>query len=321
MKKDFVIQITRIVAMFMIIVCHLVQEFDNKYIQMTSQFFNVGVFIFIFISGYLYGAKQIENPKKWLFNRFIKIMIPVYIFMIFIFGLEIFKEHNFKLKYVFIYLFDLQFIFGGVQGAQHLWFLTVIMICYMITPILYKNKEKLLKNKGWVLIVIAIFATGFAYIKPELGRIFMYILLYISAYVYRNVNTNRKKSKLLLLVLIFGLFAIRVISKVFFDGTVLYDTIIVCFTQIFLTYSIYWFLDEVFRNRKVEGNIVINHFELISYYVYITHYMFMIGPVRTMGVTENMIVNSMISIVLAWVTGIILCRITDCIVNLNRKES
>ena len=103
MKKDFVIQITRIVAMFMIIICHLVQEFDNRYIQMTSQFFNVGVFIFILISGYLYGTKKIENPKEWLKNRFFKIMIPVYVFMIFIFGLEIVVQHHFKIKYVLIY--------------------------------------------------------------------------------------------------------------------------------------------------------------------------------------------------------------------------
>jgi len=311
MKKDFVIQITRIVAMFMIIICHLVQEFDNRYIQMTSQFFNVGVFIFIFISGYLYGTKNIDNPKKWIWNRFTKIMIPVYIFMIFIFGLEICVLHNFEIKYVFIYLFDLQFILGTVLGAQHLWFLTIIMICYIITPILYKNKEKLLKNYKIVLVMISILGIGLSYVQQDLGRTFLYLLLYISAYVYRNIKVDKRKSKILLGVSIIGLFAIRLVTRKFWDGTILYNTLVVCFTQILLAYNIYWFLNELFKNVKIENVLVINHLDTISYYVYITHIMFMTGPVRTMGITNNMILNSFISVGLAWITGIILYKVVN----------
>lgn len=319
MKKDYTIQITRIVAMFMIMICHLVQEFDNQYVQMTSQFFNVGVFVFLFISGYLYGTKKIENPKKWLISRFFKIMMPVYIFMIFIFGLQIFVQHNFEIKYVFVYLFDLQFIFGGVLGASHLWFLTVIMLCYIITPILYKYKEKLLKNYKMLLLIIAVLASLLSYINKDVGRTFMYILLYISAYVYRNANTNKKKSKILLAIAIIGLLAIRIIAKIFLDETILYDTIIVCVTQILLAYNIYWFFNEILRNKEVEDNVVINHLDTISYYVYITHYIFMVGPVRTMGLTGNMIVNSVISVGLAWITAIVLQKISDSVYSLKRR--
>lgn len=311
MKKDCVVQITRIVAMFMIVLCHLVQEFENRYIQMISQFLNVGVFVFIFISGYLYGAKQIENSRKWLVSRFLKIMIPVYIFMIFIFGFEIFVQHNFEIKYVFVYLFDLQFVFGGVQGAQHLWFLTVIMICYMITPLLYKNKEKLLSNYKVILFVIAVLAILLSYVREEIGRTFMYILLYVSAYGYRNRRTDKEKSKILLIFSIIVLFAIRIIARKFCDGTVLYNTIVVCFTQILLTYSMYWLLDEVFKNVEIKNNAILNHFDTISYYVYITHYMFMVGPVRTMGMTQNMMINSGISVLLSWGTALILYQITN----------
>ncbi len=310
MKKDFVIQITRIVAMFMIIICHLVQEFDNRYIQMTSQFFNVGVFIFILISGYLYGTKKIENPKEWLKNRFFKIMIPVYVFMIFIFEWEILVQHHFKIKYVLIYLFDLQFVFGGVQGAQHLWFLTVIMICYMITPILYQKKEKLLKHSKIIFAIIAVLAVGLSYIKEEVGRTFMYLLLYISAYVYRNNKTDKQRSKMWLILSIMGLFAVRIVARKFWDGTVLYNTIVVCLTQILLAYHIYWLLNEIFKNVKIEGNALVNHFDTISYYVYITHMMFMTGPVRTMGMAENMFINSVVTIGLAWITGVLLYRIS-----------
>lgn len=319
MKKDFVIQITRIVAMFMIIICHLIQG-GNKYIRMTAQFFNVGVFVFIFISGYLYGVKEIKNPKKWLVDRFFKIMIPVYIFMIFIFGLQIFVLHNFEMKYIFIYLFDLQFVFGGVLGAQHLWFLTVIMICYIITPILYKNKEKLLKNYKIILLVIAILAVLLSFVRQEIGRTFMYILLYVSAYVYRNTKKDKKKSKILLVISIITIFAIRIVARMFWDGTVFYDTIIVCFTQILLAYNIYWFLNEIFKDIEIKNNDIINHLDTISYYVYITHMIFMTGPVRTMGMTANILVNSVISVGLTWITGVVLYKLTNFIFNLKVRK-
>ena len=141
MKKDFVIQITRIVAMFMIIICHLVQEFDNRYIQMTSQFFNVGVFIFILISGYLYGTKKIENPKEWLKNRFFKIMIPVYVFMIFIFGWEILVQHHFKIKYVLIYLFDLQFVWRCTRSSTFMVLDSDYDLLYDNTNIVSKERK------------------------------------------------------------------------------------------------------------------------------------------------------------------------------------
>ncbi len=238
--------------------------------------------------------------------------------MIFLFGLEIFVQHNFEVKYVFVYLFDLQFVFGGVLGAQHLWFLTVIMICYMITPLLYKNKEKLLSNYRVILFVIAVLAILLSYVREEIGRIFMYILLYVSAYGYRNRRNDKEKSKILLIFSIIVLFAIRIIARKFWDGTVLYNTIVVCFTQILLTYSMYWLLDEVFKNVEIKNNAMLNHFDAISYYVYITHYMFMVGPVRTMGMTQNGMINSGISVLLSWVTGIILYKIANSIVSYKR---
>lgn len=320
MKKDFTIQITRIIAMFMIILCHLVQEVNNKYIQLTAQFFNVGVFIFIFISGYLYGNKNIDNCKTWFKNRFIKIMIPVYIFMICIFGFQILVSKNFELKYVFIYLFDLQFILGGVHGAQHLWFLTIIMLLYMITPILYKNKEKLLKNNKKILITIFIIAIICAYINENIGRTLMYILLYISAYIYRNINKNTKKSKILLCIGMVALFGIRVISRKFFDGTVFYNTIVVCITQILLTYNIYWLINEILKGLNMKENKFLNHFDNISYYIYITHIMFISGPISLMGITQNMLLNSIISIICSWICAYILYKISRPILSFNERN-
>ena len=64
MKKDVSIQIIRICAMFSIILCHIVQEVNNNVIAQMGQFLNVGVYIFLFLSSYLYGKKKIESNKN-----------------------------------------------------------------------------------------------------------------------------------------------------------------------------------------------------------------------------------------------------------------
>ena len=82
MKQDNLIILLRVFAMILILVCHIVQEHSNEYIKMTAQFLNVGVSIFILISGYLYGTKKInENYVQWIIKRAKRILIPLYIFM------------------------------------------------------------------------------------------------------------------------------------------------------------------------------------------------------------------------------------------------
>ena len=51
------ISIMRILVMFSIIVCHLLQAYNNRYCWS----FNIGVWVFLAISGYLYGCKVIED--------------------------------------------------------------------------------------------------------------------------------------------------------------------------------------------------------------------------------------------------------------------
>ena len=59
MKKDVSLQLLRIFSMLMIVLCHLCIQTKIDFFVNISQFFNVGVFVFLFLSGYLYGKKEI----------------------------------------------------------------------------------------------------------------------------------------------------------------------------------------------------------------------------------------------------------------------
>lgn len=50
----------RVISMLMILLCHLIAEAPFVLFRFTSQFFNVGVPIFM-ISGFLFGIKEIKE--------------------------------------------------------------------------------------------------------------------------------------------------------------------------------------------------------------------------------------------------------------------
>lgn len=116
------IQLIRIMAMFMIIFDHLFMGIDFPLKSLVVQISNSGTFIFLFISGFLYGKREINNWLEWYGKRILRICIPMWIFMFIDFIVEYFVWEKFEIKHVFIYMFNLQGILGvNITGAS-LWF-------------------------------------------------------------------------------------------------------------------------------------------------------------------------------------------------------
>ncbi len=297
-NKNVSIQLLRIMSMlFVIFGCHLFSELNSTFLTKTTQFFNVGVFIFLFIFGYLYGKKNIQDYKKWYINRAKKILIPVYIFLIIFFLLKLFVN-DFSLKYFIAALLNLEYYIGAPVGIGHLCFITIILICYILTPILKKQKF----NYFEILLFLILSAIG-SYINSKLGQSLFYILTYFLGMQYVKVE-NKINIKILGLFFIFLVaIIIRLIGLRFFDGTVLYDRIIFSLTQ--MTICLCFF---IFFNRYIHfsPNKLIDYFDSISFYLYITHYMFMVGTFRLMGLTQNLLINSIITILFAYITAVLL---------------
>ena len=151
------ITIVRTCAMFFIILCHYFAFFDG--LEALSQLLNVGVPIFFIISGFLYGQKRITNIIQWYKKQFVKIIIPLYTYYLIsgFFLLLIGKLGELNYFEVLKQLLNLQGICGGKIGniqTGHLWFITFILICYLITPLLQLFREKLNLLRVALLIVV-----------------------------------------------------------------------------------------------------------------------------------------------------------------------
>ncbi len=316
MQRDIKISLIRVIAMFSIVLCHIVQEYEK--ISFMGQIFNVGVFIFIFMSGFLYGKKDITNAKSWLFKRAIRLFVPIYIFMVLLFVINAFANKSFDVSNYLIYIIGMQGFFPAVEGAAHLWFITALIICYLITPVLYKLKKSVLRMNKMQLIVILGVLMGIQVILSYtlgvlIGRYALYVVLYIFAYYLSFLKDCKLSKKMIILTTIMMLLGlcIRVLSRRYIDGSVLYSNIIVLYTQ-----SIFgiWLFLAVYRLRGINRKLhrVIEYLDSISFEVYIVHYIFISGKYSMIYLAEYTIVNLMLLGVVIFISGILLHKISNC---------
>lgn len=180
----------RIFAMLSIVICHIFQSIG---IYELSSVFNVGVQVFFLMSGYLYGHKYIYNWKNWWAKRFAKVYFPHLVFIVIAITLiVIFKDGILRWYDIPIYILNIQgFIHCtsalsslGIEGLNHLWFMTAIMIAYFTTPILQRFRRKAAKA---LFICIALLVLSHLFIPMHVVWVLEWGLLYAIGY-YAAIN-------------------------------------------------------------------------------------------------------------------------------------
>ena len=168
MKRIHSISAIRMFAMASIITCHVLQRYDNP----LSLWFNIGVQIFFVISGFLYGNRNIENPVGFIYRNWCKILIPCWLFLgtvllgFICLGIELPK--GMRLMRVIL-------LADTLSGLGHLWFVSDILFCYLMIPLLdcmkksfaRMNERNFVVNVGILFMIIAIIGFGYRpHVKP-----------------------------------------------------------------------------------------------------------------------------------------------------------
>ena len=131
-------------------------------------------------------------------------------------------------------VFGLQGSNVGILGAGQTWFITSIIICYLCTPLIRK-----ISNSKYVYIIMAIFYVIFpcilslfepAWTSTLLCPITSYSIAYL---IGKNIDKIDLKMKYAFIaIVILGIaFGVRFISRIMFDGTFLYERVIVQYTS------------------------------------------------------------------------------------------
>ena len=195
-------------------------------------------------------------------------------------------------------------------GGAHLWFISIIFLCYLVTPLLQKIKKRLMS----VILILVAAGGGLCYLSHVGGMTILYTSVYIIGYYFRNKEKEITKVNAVAIIILSLI--IRLVSMKYLDGTVIYDCLLVYLTHTALAIGLFSLGRRIF---DLKSRSSIDWFDDISYFVYITHYMFMVGPLRTMGLTSNLLINTIITITLSFFAATLLQKIYRVVVMENIK--
>lgn len=292
-RESGAISIVRVFATFAIVLCHIFQAYGNS----LAFRFNVGVQIFFVLSGYLYGHKDINKWGLWYWNRFKKLYVPCFIYCLIVLTLLHYRAGT----DVTIYNY---FTISAVDGIDHLWFMKAILLCYLITPVLSFIRR-------WPLL-FSILLLGAGIVEFGCLRIhyeeFSWIWLYSLGYLFPNL----KKTSKYVFAGIFLLSAIAVsVTRVFVQQRIISDVWHYCWGLSLCLLGVLSLKHLTYQGCSAK---VISKIDQYSFYIYITHHIYLIGPLAIVPYMPNATVCVMCIVLLTAISSYLLKFMSDQII-------
>lgn len=110
---------------------------------------NIGVQVFFFLSGYLAAIRKSDYNFKWVLRKLKRVLIPYWVYLTFIIPV-IFLLDSSKIS-IWKVLVTISGFIGlfwdyKIEPIGVLWFVSYILICYMLTPFINWYYEKVRKK-------------------------------------------------------------------------------------------------------------------------------------------------------------------------------
>jgi peptidoglycan/LPS O-acetylase OafA/YrhL len=296
-KESNAIVIIRATAMFSIILCHLFQAYDNY----LASVFNVGVQVFLVMSGYLYGKKEITKWQEWYKKRFIKLYIPYFIvaFSVTLLFVKLNAETVTWYEYLVLLtnLQGLRMVFHNylptfhLSSLLHLWFMTAIMFAYFSTPLLQQLKKY---SHFCILVLLILVLPCYILLRPRFLFGLEWFWLYAFGYFFANLSDRYKNVLILLFALCYIALATRITGLLDITlwkrlGRCHHCTLGILLFTLGVTYL------RCFTNTS-RIMPIFRWFDKYSYFIFLAHFVVMIGTFSLAHVTDYLIINILLMI-------------------------
>lgn len=257
---------TIIIAFFHSLNLNIYEIISNEFIANILNFIhktgNIGVDIFLFLSGIgLYYSFTKHNIKEFYKNRFIRV-IPIFIVVTFIYDIIINKLSILE----FFSNLSLSKLF--ITGDKRDWFILIIIFLYLIFPVIYKIIKKhdiegvLLSIFSIVLlnlVYLVIFPTSYNKIEILLTRIPVFI---IGAYFGKLMSNNKTISKNQLIISL--LIQITVSTIIYYSTSITYFTKFARYLYCPLAITTVINFSYIYSKIKKQNNILFKLFTFIG---------------------------------------------------------
>ena len=239
--RVYCFEVVRVMAIVMIIACHYL-TFSGLQTSIGGMLGGVGNCMFFTLSALLFGLKWEQSDflpfkNQWVVKRFIKIASSLYPFLAFLIVAFVFFDVPFKtIDAVFNFIF-LGWAFK-LPGNGHLWFLTVIWLCYAIFFGFSRVNRYRWNNMFVWLLLVLLMVTSVLFVEHFNFPGHAFPILLLAAFAFRNASAIVEKIKSMDFMFLFWQF-------------VVISSIITCVFSIYKVYQISRPLSYLFCN--VEG--------------------------------------------------------------------
>lgn len=301
----------RVFSMVCILLCHYVQEVPNGLVQQIAQIFNIGVSLFFIISGFCFGIQgEIKSAGKWYLKRLKRVYIPYEIFLLMYFAFFLILGKRIFWRDWGMYVLGLQGDYFRIPGIEQTWFITPLIVCYLLTPLISLSVPKLkdLAKSVKIIIALVLVAAYIAVCFVPYNNFYIItspIAFYIVAYVWgRNYKKIRpeKKTAIISFFIAFAAFAVRFAASFLLSDTLLYRRLISGASYYIVAFGIFIVFEYLFFNAK--KNKFISAVDSISFEVYLTHYLFLRGAYLFTRITPYWAVNLLLAAAAAFISAI-----------------
>ena len=319
------------VGMLMILFAHIAHA--NGYMN-VGELLITGVPLFLFVSGFLVGVKPVPHNMAWLARKAKRILVPYYVLLIVVLILYlILQTEPFQIEQWIILFTDLQgltnFLFYNditgyysplAQGIGHFWFVTIIMLCYLLVPLF----EKVCEFEFWKKHSIAILLTTILGLQPillfynvQINAIVVFFLGYLCA---RNGVQMTGKRFIVMTFAMILLFGCRLITRNYYDDTVIYNRYIAAISNNAIgLWIVALFFYLRIRMPKIIDGIASWKFvlwlESIIYEIYLVHHILIKGSWSIYRYVDNSVIATIIVIMITTLFSIVLQTISKFISN------
>lgn len=327
MKRDASVSIIRNLSLLAIICCHILQGLNIE----AAFWVNLGVQVFLFMSGFLYGQKNIENPLQWYIKQFKKIFIP---YILVVSAIILIDSRIFEISYtkttILSNLLGLQGFRDIIPTISHTWFVSYILIYYFLTPLLQSFKLEKLNNFQTVIFLIVSFLflyifDYFAITAVSSAWVFNYILGYLFAKKYTTKDKKQRNFVITFTILTFIVLIPRIIIQYQLFNihipSILINksTYIQHYSHVLLGSWIFIILYLLLSKYKIKYNRILQFSDKYSYCIYLVHQIFILYHMSILHLTNSLILNILCILILSIFFGIILKLLSDIVIQLLSK--
>lgn len=294
-KESDALNLIRWLSTLSIVICHILQGYDNLY----AWIFNLGVQVFFFLSGFLYGNKYIEKPGNFYKNRLIKLYLPYLIWIIVsLVLLYCFAPDSFGYKDIIMQLLMQR----NLAGLNHLWFMYVIFLCYLILPIvdycLTKNQVLFIILFGFLTSIMLVF---------KYSPTYLWVSLYYVGYLCGRYSMIQKYVLIISTIVTTWIFAYCEYDLYVFKEISIWNNLLHASTGALIFLVIFLSCKKIKLNTKI-SHLLTNRG---GYEVYLTHHIFILGPVSLLFLTPYGWLNITIILLITFLCTYLLIKVTQ----------